>query len=154
MKKTNFTLFHFEKTLGRKFKFLALSMVFTIMFLGASNSLFAQGISPGGANGSEYAELFKNYDFIDDKNEAYSILYSAVAELQDSGSPAGGLAEAEYSSTIFFMKKAANQIADNVSIIDALSSSYVELLAFASNFKSSLNLDTEDIALSVANMLD
>lgn len=154
MKKTNFTLFHFEKALGRKFKFLALSMVFTILFLGASNSMFAQGITPTGAAGSEYAELFKDYDFIDDKNEAYSILQAAVIELQGSGLPNGGVAEANHTSTVFFMKSAANKIQNNISVLDALSESFVELLAYTANFKGNMNVNEEAIAIEVAEMLD
>jgi hypothetical protein len=154
MKKTNFTLFHFEKTLARRFKFLALSMVFTILFLGAGNSVFAQGITPTGAAGSEYAELFKNYDFIDDKNEAYSILYAAVIELQGNGMPNGGIAEANHTATVFFMKAAASKIQNNTTVIDALSESYVELLGYAANFKGNINVDEEAIAIEVANLLD
>jgi hypothetical protein len=129
-------------------------MVFTIVFLGAGNSLFAQGITPIEANGSEYAELFKNYDFIADKNQAYSILYAAVVELEGNGLPNGGLAEATHTSSVLFMKTAANKIQNNVSIIDALSSSYVDLLAYTATLKGSLNVDEESIALDVANMLD
>jgi hypothetical protein len=154
MKKTNFTLFHFEKAFGRNFKIQALSMVFTILFLGAGTTVFAQGISPNGAAGSEYNELFKSYDFIVDKNEAYSILVDAVNNLQSNPAPLGGYAEADYTSRILFMKTAATKIQGNTSIIDALGESYVELLAYAANFKSSLNFNTEDIALDVANMLD
>lgn len=154
MKKTNFTLFHFEKTLARQLKFLALSMVFTIVFLGAGNSLFAQGISPDNAGGSEYAEMFKDYDFIADKNQAYSIIYAAVVELEGNGTPTGGLAEATHTSSVLFMKTAANKIQNNVSIIDALSTSYVELLNYTANFKGNINVNEESIALEVADLLD
>jgi hypothetical protein len=157
MKKTYYVYSIFEKlNLTAGLKSLVVLLMFSVCFLGSGTEASAQSFGTSQNNVANIdLNIFKNYDLKEDKSSASLIVRNALQELLDSNTPTGGVAEATYSSKVFFLQTLGGNLSANTTVMTALMHAYSDLGNFVGRFNNNIKtqIDLEDIADTYATML-
>lgn len=132
MEKTNFSLRKTIVTL-KSLKFLTMSVVFTLLFMGVGFTSNAQVSSSAGAFDQS---TFKNVDFAVDKNAAIQLIKTEYTSLVAQAPNLSGQSEAQNSLKLFFYEKVAVRLGSNQSIHEALAGGSNELSVYAANLNN------------------
>ncbi len=130
------TKFSFGKAMVnlKSLKFLTLSVVFTLLFMGVGLESNAQAITPSPNATAFTPSTFKGMDFVADKQTALNLIQAEVAALQSQNANVGGMTEIEHTLRLFYYKTVGQKIQGDLSIPVALASGYTELVTYADDF--------------------
>ena len=134
----------------KSLKFLTMSVVFTLLFMGVGFSSNAQVTSSASAFDQT---SFKGMNFVADKDAAIQLIKTEYAAFTAQAQSLSGPAEANNSLKLFFYEKVAVRLSADQSIPEALAASSSELATYATSMTNGTN-QVSSIVNGMVDLLD